>query len=321
MADSKVTGISFNTQKKPFDVKIDNNRKEPKLSKNVRYTDKQNYRRYKTLTEPKLLSRIMVEPQDSETISLEQKLMKLMGSYKEPELQEYEKQLKARLAEQNANVFTAENPYVEPPNPKEVRMASKDEYLDYFTKNFANQVLDDAVNDIDIQGFALGNNNGINAINEVSKNDVEELLNSVIDDAFDIAQIKEEKLKIIAQSLTPNKQVDLSSEEAIMELISTIDNQDTRFQAMTDLQQRQALAKELFSPEQTASEISGATTVPDRPRRGRPTNASRKEREQAKRFEDSIKEIKKAKTQNRGKSEDFSSSIFDREKYSSLFQF
>ena len=105
MADSKVTGISFNTQKKPFDVKIDNNRKEPKLSKNVRYTDKQNYRRYKTLTEPKLLSRIMVEPQDSETISLEQKLMKLMGSYKEPELQEYEKQLKARLAEQNANVL------------------------------------------------------------------------------------------------------------------------------------------------------------------------------------------------------------------------
>jgi len=266
----------------------------------------------------------MVEPQDSETISLEQKLMKLMGSYKEPELQEYEKQLKARLAEQNANVFTAENPYVEPPNPKQVRMASKDEYLDYFTKNFANQVLDDAVNDIDIQGFALGNNNGINAINEVSKNDVEELLNSVIDDAFDIAQIKEEKLKIIAQSLTPNKQVDLNSEEAIMELISTIDNQDTRFQAMTDLQQRQALAKELFSPEQTASEISGATTAPEKRGPGRPkgsTNASKKEREQAKRFEDSIKEIKKAKTQNRGKSEDFSSSKFDREKYSSLFQF
>jgi len=129
MAGKSIAGIYFNTKKKPFDIKIDNNRQEPKLSKNVRYTDKQNYRRYKTLTEPKLLSKIMVEPQDSDTISLEKKLMKLMGSYKEPELQEYEKELKARLNGQNASVFTAENPFVAPPNPKEAKVYNTDEYL------------------------------------------------------------------------------------------------------------------------------------------------------------------------------------------------
>ena len=70
--------------------------------------------------------------------------------------------------------------------------------------------------------------------------------------------------------------------------------------------------------------MSEATTVPEKRGPGRPkgsTNASKKEREQAKRFEDSIKEIKKAKTENRGKNQDFTSSKFDREKYSTLFQF
>ena len=87
MDNKKPTGIYFETKKQPFDIKIDNNKKEPKLSKNVRYSDKQNYRRYKTLTEPKLLSRIMVDANDSETLQMQAKIQEILGiaPKKEPE--------------------------------------------------------------------------------------------------------------------------------------------------------------------------------------------------------------------------------------------
>lgn len=87
MTDRTPTGIYFDTKKKPFDIKIDNNKKEPKLSKNVRYSDKQNYRRYKTLTEPKLLSRIMVDANDSEALQMQAKIQEILGiaPKKEPE--------------------------------------------------------------------------------------------------------------------------------------------------------------------------------------------------------------------------------------------
>ena len=35
MTDRTPTEIYFDTKKKPFDIKIDNNKKEPKLSKNI----------------------------------------------------------------------------------------------------------------------------------------------------------------------------------------------------------------------------------------------------------------------------------------------
>lgn len=100
MDNKKPTGIYFETKKQPFDIKIDNNKKEPKLSKNVRYSDKQNYRRYKTLTEPKLLSRIMVDANDSETLQMQAKIQEILGiaPKKEPE-----------------RIITAPSGYVAPP--------------------------------------------------------------------------------------------------------------------------------------------------------------------------------------------------------------
>ena len=109
MDNKKPTGIYFETKKQPFDIKIDNNKKEPKLSKNVRYGDKQNYRRYKSLTEPKLLGRIMVDATDSETLQMQAKIQEILGiaPKKEPE-----------------RIITAPSGYVAPPTGAAMASAS-----------------------------------------------------------------------------------------------------------------------------------------------------------------------------------------------------
>ena len=69
--DTKIKPLNyiglFNTEKKkkPYDVKFKNfNPNEPKIMVNMRYSDKQKYRRYKTKTEPKLFSDIMVDEEE-----------------------------------------------------------------------------------------------------------------------------------------------------------------------------------------------------------------------------------------------------------------
>jgi hypothetical protein len=57
----------FNLQqkKKPYDVKIKNfNRNEPKIKQNVKYSAKQNFRKYKSNIEPNLRSKIMIDEED-----------------------------------------------------------------------------------------------------------------------------------------------------------------------------------------------------------------------------------------------------------------
>ena len=57
--------ISTEKKKKPHNITIKNyNPNEPKVYPNMKYTEKQNYRRYKTKTEPKLYSRIMIDEED-----------------------------------------------------------------------------------------------------------------------------------------------------------------------------------------------------------------------------------------------------------------
>ena len=52
-------------KKKPHNVTIKNyNPNEPKVYPNMKYTEKQKYRRYKTKTEPKLYSKIMIDEED-----------------------------------------------------------------------------------------------------------------------------------------------------------------------------------------------------------------------------------------------------------------
>jgi hypothetical protein len=62
---SKVAVINKEAKKKPYDIKIKNNNpNEPKVKVNMKYSDKQRYRRYKTKTEPKLNSKIMIDEED-----------------------------------------------------------------------------------------------------------------------------------------------------------------------------------------------------------------------------------------------------------------
>lgn len=51
-------------KKKPYDIKINNKSKQPLVQPNTKYSSKHNYRRYKTNTEPKLLSKILVNEDD-----------------------------------------------------------------------------------------------------------------------------------------------------------------------------------------------------------------------------------------------------------------
>ena len=57
--------INTETKKKPYDIRIKNNNpNEPKIQVNVKYSEKQKYRRYKTKTEPKLFNKIMINEED-----------------------------------------------------------------------------------------------------------------------------------------------------------------------------------------------------------------------------------------------------------------
>ncbi len=59
---NNVAIIKKETKKKPYDVKFSKN--EPKINVSMKYSDKQKFRRYKTKTEPKLNSKIMIDEED-----------------------------------------------------------------------------------------------------------------------------------------------------------------------------------------------------------------------------------------------------------------
>lgn len=57
--------VNLEQKKKPHNVTIKNyNQNEPRASPNMKYSDKQRYRRYKTKTEPNLLSKIQINEDD-----------------------------------------------------------------------------------------------------------------------------------------------------------------------------------------------------------------------------------------------------------------
>jgi len=90
------------TKKKPYDVKIKNNNpSEPKLRKSqILYSDKQNYRRYKTKIEPKLFSKIMVDDEED----LIAKIRKEFG-------------IEDKTRKNYSEAETSGVPYYEEPNP------------------------------------------------------------------------------------------------------------------------------------------------------------------------------------------------------------
>ena len=62
---SQIGIINQDTKKKPHNITIKNyNPNEPKVIPNMKYSDKQKYRRFKTKTEPKLHEKIMIDEDD-----------------------------------------------------------------------------------------------------------------------------------------------------------------------------------------------------------------------------------------------------------------
>ena len=70
---SQIGIINQETKKKPHNITIKNyNPNEPKVIPNMKYSEKQKYRRYRTKTEPKLHEKIMVD-EDEDIINTIQK--------------------------------------------------------------------------------------------------------------------------------------------------------------------------------------------------------------------------------------------------------
>jgi hypothetical protein len=61
---SNIGIVNLEQKKKPHNIQIKNNKKEPKITPNVKYTDKQRFRKYKTKTEPNLHSKIEINEED-----------------------------------------------------------------------------------------------------------------------------------------------------------------------------------------------------------------------------------------------------------------
>ena len=65
ISTGNISIVNLEQKKKPFNVNIRNyNPNEPKAIPNMKYSDMQRYRRYKTKTEPNLLSKIQLNEED-----------------------------------------------------------------------------------------------------------------------------------------------------------------------------------------------------------------------------------------------------------------
>ena len=101
---SQIGIINKEKKKKPYDVKIKNNNpNEPKIFPNMKYSDKQKYRRYKTKTEPKLFNKIMIDEEDDVVNTIK----KAFG-------------IENKKNTNMTNIDPSEAPYYEEPNPVEV---------------------------------------------------------------------------------------------------------------------------------------------------------------------------------------------------------
>lgn len=178
MDNKKPTGIYFETKKQPFDIKIDNNKKELKLSKNVRYSDKQNFRRYKTLTEPKLLSGIMVDANDSETLKMYAKIQEILGiaPKKEPE-----------------RIITAPSGYVAPPTGASEPDIGTSAPEPEGATPWAGYTLRG-----DLGRVSTGLFDGLSAINDISVDDQIQLTGAMIPEDKSIASMNSEERDLMS---------------------------------------------------------------------------------------------------------------------------
>ena len=122
------------TKKKPYDVRIKNyNPNEPKArNSKVLYSDKQKYRKYKTKTEPKLYSKIMVDDEED----LIAKIRKEFG-------------IEDKTRKNYSEVETSGTPYYEAPNPQIPKVSFNDELSD-MTRNEIQDILNEVIGQVEL---------------------------------------------------------------------------------------------------------------------------------------------------------------------------
>jgi hypothetical protein len=90
------------TKKKPYDIAFSNNRKEPKIKPDIKYTAKQRFRQFKTKVQPNVYKRVMVDEEDD----MVNKIREAFGLNAIKKNKNYQQ------------VETAPNPYYNEPQPK-----------------------------------------------------------------------------------------------------------------------------------------------------------------------------------------------------------
>ena len=133
--------INSKVKKKPHNIVIKNNRNEPKIRANMRYSDKQNYYRYKTKTEPKLYGRITIDEEDD----LIAKIRKEFGITTKKD----EKLIETSGAE-----------YIPPPEPIEAEATPPPKYRYEFisdvsrddSEEIIGQLMDDIISQLQAEG-------------------------------------------------------------------------------------------------------------------------------------------------------------------------
>ena len=132
------------SKKKPYDVKIKNyNPNEPKIKANMKYSDKHRFRKYKTKTEPKLYSKIMVDDEE-ELIS---KIRKEFG-------------IKDTTRKNYSEVETSGTPYYKAPNPqlpeRQSMVRFDDDELSDMTRNEIQDILGGIISQVAGDAKAVG---------------------------------------------------------------------------------------------------------------------------------------------------------------------
>ena len=119
--------INTEKKKKPHNITIKNyNPNEPKVYPNMKYTEKQKYCKYKTKTEPKLYSQIMIDEEDD----IINTIKKAFG---------IEKENKRNIS----NVETSGADYIKDPEPIEVEQTKPPEYITGRTVEEITQLAED----------------------------------------------------------------------------------------------------------------------------------------------------------------------------------
>jgi hypothetical protein len=144
------------SKKKPYDVKIKNyNPNEPKIKANMKYSDKHRFRKYKTKTEPKLYSKIMVDDEE-ELIS---KIRKEFG-------------IKDTTRKNYSEVETSGTPYYKAPNPqlpeRQSMVRFDDDELSDMTRKDIEDILGGIISQVagDAVGLTLASGEDIGDLDE-----------------------------------------------------------------------------------------------------------------------------------------------------------